>query len=428
MRNIIPIRITISKEGIRQSSFIKNTALSIGGVSLHVLLLGIYFVVLARALGPTDYGAFAATLTLSRIFGSFASWGYGNILIKNASREPARFREYWGLCLIIALCGGSFFTTLVLVISKLVLQLSISGLSILMIASSDLIFAGIIALIQQAYLSFDRLPRYVQLQNGASAFRLCGAILMLFTIDKPSVSVWSILYFVTGLIPCIVGVGLVNKELGRWIFKWKISRAEFFEGFYFSVSQSSQGIYNDIDKTLLASMTTLELAGLYTAAYRFIDFSYAPISGLLISSYANFFRRGVHGITGSLAWALRIIPWATAYGLLAALGLYLISGFIPFLLGSVYDETVSIVRWLAPLIIFKSVELLIANILTGAGYQGVRTAIQLGLAVLSFLATIWLISVIGWLGAIFASLGSSILAVLSFSVAVFILSRKQKEA
>jgi O-antigen/teichoic acid export membrane protein len=266
----------------------------------------------------------------------------------------------------------------------------------------------------------------MQLQAGASAFRLAGAIFMMATVRAPSVLSWSVLYLITGIIPSIFGIALVNKELGRYIFGMKIVKAEILEGFYFSVSQSSQTIYNDIDKTLLASMASLEVAGLYTAAYRFIDFTFTPISGLLISSYANFFRHGVDGVRSSLNWSKKIILWAGAYGLLAAIALYFISGLLPFFLGSAYNETAVILRWLAPLILFKSVELLIANILTGSGHQGVRTSIQLFLALENFLVTIWLIQLYGWFGAVLASLTTEALAVALFSIGVLVLLRKPK--
>jgi O-antigen/teichoic acid export membrane protein len=426
MNKIIASSSRISKRIHFNEPFIKNTALSIFGTGLNVLLLGVYFVVLARALGPKEYGAFAAVLALSRIFTSYSGWGYGNILIKNVSRDPSKFQAYWGICNLFVLGGGLTLTLLVLLIAKVFLHLSISIAAIVLISLSDLIFAAILALCQQAYLSFDKMSRYMQLQSGGSALRLAGAVLMMVIVREPSVLSWSILYFITGMVPTIIGIALVNRELGRYTFGMKVIKAEILEGFYFSVSQSSQTIYNDIDKTLLASMATLEVAGLYTAAYRFLDFSFTPISGLLISSYANFFRQGENGIRGSVNWAKKIILWASAYGFLAAFVLYFISGLLPFVLGSAYAETAVILRWLSPMIIFRSVELLIANILTGSGHQGVRTSIQLGLALVNFVGTIWLIQLYGWFGAVVASLGTEVLAVASFSILVLILLRKQK--
>lgn len=426
MNKIIASSLEISKRKPLNKGFVKNTVLSILGSGLNVLLLGIYFVVLARALGPKEYGAFAAVLALSRILSFFASWGYGNILIKNVSRDPSKFQAYWGICLLIVLVGGLSLTLVVLAIAKALLHLSIPIAAIVFISFSDLIFAGILALSQQAYLSFDNMLRYMEIQTGASAFRLAGAIFMMVTIREPSVLSWSVLYLFTGIIPAIFGIALVNRELGRYIFGMKIVKAEILEGFYFSVSQSSQTIYNDIDKTLLASMATLEVTGLYSAAYRFVDFSFTPISGLLISSYANFFRHGVEGIRGSLNWARKIILWASAYGLLAAMLLYFISGLIPLVLGSAYNETSVILRWLTPIIVFKSVELLIANILTGAGHQGARTLIQFGLAIVNFVGTVWLIQLYGWFGAALASIGTEVLAVAAFSIVVLVLLKKQK--
>jgi hypothetical protein len=125
----------------------------------------------------------------------------------------------------------------------------------------------------------------MQLQAGASAFRLAGAIFMMATVRAPSVLSWSVLYLITGIIPSIFGIALVNKELGRYIFGMKIVKAEILEGFYFSVSQSSQTIYNDIDKTLLASMASLEVAGLYTAAHRFYIHSHKRVINLVLCEF-----------------------------------------------------------------------------------------------------------------------------------------------
>ena len=67
---------------------------------------------------------------------------------------------------------------------------------------------------------------------------------------------------------------------------------EFVEGLYFSTSLSAQNIYNDIDKTMLARMATLDAVGIYAAAYRLIDVAFIPVRSLLYAGYTDFFRAG----------------------------------------------------------------------------------------------------------------------------------------
>ena len=56
----------------------------------------LYFVLIARALGVDGFGALAASLAVVGIFVPFASWGYGNILVRDVSRVPSVFRRLTG--------------------------------------------------------------------------------------------------------------------------------------------------------------------------------------------------------------------------------------------------------------------------------------------------------------------------------------------
>lgn len=408
----------------RSSALIKNTTTAVSGQGLNIGVQGLYFVLLARALGPQEYGAYVTILALSRIFAPFSGWGYGNILVKNASRDPAKFRESWGTGLSVAVLGGGVFVVVVLIICKVLLHLGIAVAAILLISFADLVFAQTQTLSQQAYQSFGRLTRFVQIQNGASVLRLLGAGLMLVLVHAPTALVWSWLYFLTGMVPAILGVVLVNRELGHYVLGLRLTRPEVTEGFYFSFALASYTIDNDIDKTLLASLGSLGAAGLYTAAYRFVDVAFIPINGLLISSYPDFFKQGAAGIRGSRNWALKLLPWAAAYGSLAAIALFAMAGLIPFVLGIEYARTPEMLRWLSPLILLKSVEFFIANVLTGSGYQGVRTVIQGAIALVNVALCLWLIPTIGWLGAALASVAADGVGVIAFSMAVIVLARQ----
>jgi O-antigen/teichoic acid export membrane protein len=409
---------------LRASAFIQNTISAISGQGLNVLVQGIYFVLLARALGPKEYGAYIAILAFSRIFLAFSNWGYGSILIKNASRNPETFRDYWGTALSVTVLGGAFFVMVVLAASRIFLHLDIPIAAMVLISVSALVLAQVQSLAQQAYQSFDRLGRFVQLQNGASIFRLGAVVLMLFLARAPTVLLWSWLYFLTGLAPAVASIALVNREIGHYRLGLKLTRPEVVEGFYFSVASASYTIDNDIDKTLLASLGGLEAAGLYTAAYRFVDFAFTPITGLLTSSYANYFKHGMAGVKGSRRWALKLLPWAAVYGVLAAIALFFLASALPLVLGPNFGKTSEMLRWLSPLITLKSVEFLIADVLTGAGHQGMRTVVQAGVAAVNVTLCLWLIPRFGWFGAALGSLASDAIAVIGFSVAVIVAGRK----
>ena len=185
------------------------------------------------------------------------------------------------------------------------------------------------------------------------------------------------------------------------------------EGAYFSITLSSQNIYNDIDKTMLARLATLEAAGIYGAAYRIIDVSFTPVRSLLYASYARFFQSGVSGIRGTLAFSVKLLPYAVGYGLLASLVLFLFAPVLPYILGKEYTETVLALRWLSLLPLLKSIHYFAADSLTGAGFQGTRSICQLVTAFLNVGLILWLIPAYSWRGAAWASIATDLVLALA---------------
>jgi O-antigen/teichoic acid export membrane protein len=205
-------------------------------------------------------------------------------------------------------------------------------------------------------------------------------------------------------------------------------RGELREGFYFSASQTSQTLYNDIDKTMLARLSTLDAAGVYGAAYRLIDVSFVPVSAALWSAYPNFFRAGAKGISSSIAYAKPLMRRAVIYsGAVFAL-LLLSSGIVPFVLGPEYVATAAALRWLAILPVLKALHYFFSDTLTSAGFQGIRTAVQAAVAVFNVLINLWLIPAYSWRGAAWSSIASDGVLLISVATAVCILSRRSVQA
>ena len=216
-------------------------------------------------------------------------------------------------------------------------------------------------------------------------------------------------------------VAPIRTALGR-------IQGELVEGFHFSVSVSAQSIYNNIDKTLLARMTTLATAGFYAAAYRIVELSFLPVSSLLAASYASFFQTGEDGIAATVRHAARLLPKALAYSAAVALLIFLAAPLLPYILGHGFQESVTVMRWLAVLPLMKAFSYFAANSLTGAGHQGTRSAVQVGVAIANAALTVAWIHFFGWMGAVWASLVSDGALAIALWIVVAALLHKQLRA
>jgi O-antigen/teichoic acid export membrane protein len=76
--------------------------------------------------------------------------------------------------------------------------------------------------------------------------------------------------------------------------------------------------------------------------------------------------------------------------------------------------------------VLKSIHYFLSDTLTGAGHQGLRSAIQTGVAIFNVLINFWLIPTYSWRGAAWSSIASDALLALTVGTVVFILSRRSQ--
>ncbi len=406
-----------------KSLLARNTLWMLLGFGLRLGVQFLYFVLLARILGPSQYGAFVGVAALVMVLSPFASWGGGNILVKHASRDHKLFGPYWGAAMATTLVSGIGLTGLAFLLTGLLFSWETALALALPIAIGDLLGVRLADVASQAFQSRERLSRTSALWVTISLARLLG-VGVLYALPQASVSTWALLYALSGLLAGAVGVAWVRRELGWGPLSLRPMQGEWREGFYFSISLAAQGAYNDLDKTLLARLASEGVAGGYAAAYRVLDAAFAPMRALLYASYPRFFREGEGGIGGAKVLALRLLPWGLiAGGLGVGLALFL-APWLPFLLGPEYALAALVLPWLAPIVLFRVLHYLAADALTGAGYQGLRSGVQVGIAFLNLGLNLWWIPSWGWKGAVASSLVSDGLLAVVLWLAILVKSRR----
>jgi len=403
----------------------RNTIWMFMGHGMGILIKAGYFIIIARILGPGQYGAFAGVVALISILAPFATCGSGSLLVKNVSRDHSLFRQYWGNCLLLTLVSGTLLGLLALGISGTILSHRIPLMLVLLVSVADLFFARVVDVSVQAFQAFEMVAHMARLNVVAGTFRLMGAVIVAIVVSHPTAVLWGIVYLGSSSIGAIWGLIWVSRLLGTPVLAiWRIA-PEFAEGCYFSASLSAQFVYNDIDKTMLTRMGSLDAVGIYAAAYRLIDAGFIPIRSLLYAAYPRFFQHGASGISGSTRYARRLLPRSGGYGLLACTALIVFAPVVPKFLGKEYLTTVEAVRWLAPIIFFRSIHYFLADSLTGAGHQGKRTAMQAAVALLNVALNLWLIPLYSWRGAAWASLASDGSLMVGLFIIIALLFRKE---
>lgn len=415
------------KRILTASVLARNTFWTMGGNGARLFLQAIYFILIARALGAKEYGAFIGAVSLVALVVPFSSWGTGFLLIKDVATNRSAFARRWGTALGVTAFSGCILLCIVLLVSRVLWAKSVPLRIVLLVGISDLILVRTVDLATQAFVAVEFLRKSAEVNVVLSAARITAAVYLCFAVRSHSAGVWAFLYLASGTIAAIYSIVAVARTIGVPKLSLYLSTADFKEGFYFAVSLASQTAYNDIDKTMLVRLGGLQATGIYGAAYRIVDASFAPVSALVYAAYARFFQHGARGIDGSVRFAKKLLPYSAAYGASAAILLVAASPLLPILLGGQFAQASIALQWLSPLVLLKSIHYFFMASLSGSGAQRVAAPIQVSVAVINVLLNLWLIPVYSWRGAAWASLLTDGLLAVSLWCAIKVLSQKQAE-
>jgi len=411
---------------LRQSKLAENTAKLGVGQGLRLLIQAVYFVLIARSLGPKQYGAFVAMTSLVAIAAPFAGFGCQVVLLKYVSRNRSVLPSYWGNGLLTIAVSGSLLSVVILSLTPFFLGRQFFFLTVF-VCLSDLFMIRVAELAAFAFAALGQMGESARVNVYITLTKLIGIVILSAIVRQPTVQDWTVAYVAGGAICFIYAFIRTTAAAGRIEIRPKQAWKDLPESALFAVSTSSATIYNDLDKTMVGKFASFTATGIYGAAYRIIDVSLVPVRAMLSAAYPEFFRIGVEGPTATKKYAYRLIKRAAPFGTFVAIALLLGAPLIPHILGRNYSSAVEALRWLAIIPLLRCVHIFLADGLTGAGYQGSRTLVQVGVGLLNIVLNVFFIRYWSWRGAAWSSvICDAVLAISLWAVFQYLTSSKSE--
>lgn len=413
----------------KEETLLHGSLWMISGQGVAMAAQVLYFIFIGRALGSREYGAFVGVAALIASLSQFSSLGMEMILVRNVSRERASFSRTWGHALLFTGAGFLALLGVSMLVARFTLRPELRVL-VPWIALADGLLGKVVQLTARAFQGAGRLAWTARLNALTSIGRaVTGAGLWAFARAHPLRStalLWAHFYWIATLVVAAFAVILATLCLG-WPRFTRPRGADVSEGLSFSVSSSSISVYNDIDKTFLASLGQTQAAGIYSAAYRVVDAASAPIYAVYAAAAPRFFREGARGVRTAGAYAratlLRTLPLALA----ATVALAAAAPLLPVLFGPSFRESAQALRWLCLLPVLRALHYSWGSAITGSASQWNRTATQFGAAGLNLCLNGLLIPRWSWQGAAVASLlTDAALAAVSYGVLARLVRREEK--
>lgn len=387
------------------------------GQGIKLALQGIYFLCIARSLGPAQYGAFVAVTAMTSIVSPYVGLGCGNLFLKNVRSDKRDAQLCWGNGLLATLITG-FLTTAALCALAHLWSAGIPLALIAAICISDLVATRIIDLASFGFAAAGKMSKTAVQNTTMSVLRVMGILFLICFYRQVTVALWAWTYLFTAIAGGLFALQQGSALWGVPRFSVRALWEDAREGSFFSISTSAQTIYNDIDKTMLARLSTLSATGVYAAAYRIIDTSLTPVRSLVSAAYPAFFRIGADGMEASYSYARRLIQKAVLFGLADFVALILIAPLLPHILGPKYAAVAPAIQWLALIPVMRCVHWFLADALSGANAQILRTGIQVAVALLNIGLNLMVLPRWSWVGAAWTSLASDAALMIAVYAAV----------
>jgi O-antigen/teichoic acid export membrane protein len=411
---------------LRKSSLAHNAGWMALGQGGNFFLQAGYFLLIARILGVTEYGVFAGVFALVNTVTPYSSLGSSMIFMRYVSADRNSAQVYWGNTCCTIVVTSLLMTGVLAIAGAKLLGPGSLGLIVVLVLS-NCCMGQVVSAAGVIFQTFERLKSTAGLQALSNALRLVSIGLLALFLHHATAFQCSLAILASTAIAATTAVFWVQLHIGSPSVSGKLFRRHFWEGIGFSFAGSTQSVYNDVDKLMLSHYGMNAANGIYTVAYRVVDFASTPVSAIDAAVLPRYFALNRDGLGSVGQMARKILPVVMLAGLAAAGSTLLAAPVIVRIIGHGYAETLLAIRWLCWLPVLRSVHQLTGGVLTATGRQNYRTAAQLTVAVLNVsLNMIW-IPRHGWLGAAWSSLISDCaLGVLNLFMVSLVLSRSSR--
>lgn len=389
------------------------------------------FAIISKGLGPERYLGYVAVYAIVGTLGSPAYGGLILAVLQHAVRDKEDLHTVASSAMTLALASGAVMGAVAMAIAYKVAH-GVPRVAIALIIVAEMILVPIINVVSATIQAYGRFPQAMQLRIVPMVLRI-GGLVALYVADRVTLVAVGIClvagYFVVVGVALVVGRRVLGFTVRPGVLMWRHVRTTFGYG----LGISALSAQNDGDKAVLSAYSPADVValkkwnadgGLYSAAYRVVQLGFLPVNGLIAATHVRFLHAEDAASRGQTRKAAQLSLLVLAYGALFSLGIWLVAPLIPIVLGEKYRGSLVMMKWLSPLVAFRSMAMFALNGLMGLGHVTLRTVLLVFGAVLSLAMYIALIPSMSWRGAVWGTLISeSVLAATTWT-ALIVLERR----
>lgn len=262
-------------------------------LGLRLLIQAGTLLLVARMLGPNEFGIFAGVAALAVLIGTFSTFGTHLVLLGEMSKDPHQREYILSYAVPTTLISGSLLFVLYLGICKLLFADILLPLSILIcIGVTEIILLPLYVLPTMEFLALGKTARSQLITIFPLGLRMLVAIGILISSTTEPLLIFAWLYMAMALLALVL---MKSKKSSAWLSvkQWRIAtRAELKHSAGYAALAMTAAGPSEVDKMLAVKLLPLGVTGVYIAASRVVGAATLPVIALLLSAMPRLFRIG----------------------------------------------------------------------------------------------------------------------------------------
>ncbi|NOY60385.1 MAG: flippase [Calditrichaeota bacterium] len=281
-------------------SMVANTAARSATEIVNRLGAAIFWIFIARYLGPSGLGSLAFALSLYNLFSAISTLGLNAVVIRDVSRDHSKAGQYFGHTMILGFISSIVFAGLMILTAKLIhpgkdtLFITIL-LAIVIVPTSGFIWS-------RAILSAAEKMGYIAIAKSAeNIFKVTLGVF--FLLNGYGIRTIALIVAASKIVSFAICYFYANTQVVRPQWKIQHSLIKYFirQVPSFSMIAIFNALFWALTVILLTKLKGETEAGLYSVAFKFVDIciSFAaayggalfPVSSRILKTNPDMFEK-----------------------------------------------------------------------------------------------------------------------------------------
>lgn len=389
----------------------KNTSVLL--ISQIISYIFTFFITLysARYFGATTFGIWAIALSITGIFGIFADMGLGTLMVREVARDMSLADKYISNIVLIKIVLSFLMFGLIIITSNIIGYPEIVKNVIYIVTISVIIssFTGVLGAIFQVSEKMEYLAISTIL---SSVIILSGTAIMIFY--KLDIIFFALLNIISsGLISVYTLIIYLRKfPLPEIKIDFSFWKPTIKEAWPFGIAALSGMIYTYIDSVMLSVIQGAEVVGWYNAAYRLMMVLLFIPTAVNIAIFPVMSQFYTYSKDSLKLMNEKYFKYMIILGIPLGAGITILADKIILLIfGSGYAQSITALQILIWTIVVSFAVAPFMQLLQSINKQLILTKISVLSAIINIILNLVLIPKFSYIGASFATLIASIVAV-----------------